>query len=472
MAQSFKNLRSLMGIPGRGVLAFTLLVLVFLVASQVHDIRYFPYDAGTYWLLATDPQRLPHQEIIRGYFLALLLGLPVRALAAIGVDPIQAFRWISSVLCAFILGVQLPLVFTRLFGGSATLLRSVALGLLVVLIFPGQLVYPLSDLPALALLWGAIHFAAPRDADGCANSSMPLLRMFGCGLALAAAYNTRSIYLLPAFGLGLYVLFAYWRSPRVLLLFLAGALLITAPQVVINHRLHGNYSADPAVAAGNLFARQLDWGVTVQKYETDISSTAFAGVEYADPAGAALLARFPAGRVSGIGEYVRYVFRFPVEFLGLFGRHLANGLDVRDGLGYTTTPPAQRRLLSLVNLAALLLAAIATRLALTRPADTRPGLAGQARRPEPRLGRNAFFIAVLLSPVLMVIPGAVETRFFLPLHVLAYVVLTTQLDYRQAKTGFAREGAWWIVFSAIFLLFYFGITESTIANARASWAVP
>ena len=82
----------------------------------------------------------------------------------------------------------------------------------------------------------------------------------------------------------------------------------------------------------------------MQRYETTIARGAAPAVHYLDPAGMQLLERIcrEDGPIESVGGYLRAVSRYPLEFMGVYGRHFINGLDVRDGRAYVTRPSASK----------------------------------------------------------------------------------------------------------------------------------
>jgi hypothetical protein len=464
-SENVKTQDYLMGRQG-SFWAVSLVAALFLAANEFYDVRHFPYDASTYWKMAVSPEALQSHEVIRGYLFPFILGLWIRVFTWIGINPLQGFRFFSSLIYALVLAVQLPLMFSYLFGGVTSFFRRLIPGLLTLLVFPGLLIYPLSDLPALGFIWCAVYLAR-RSNESASDRRWQLLWLCLCGFMAGAAYNTRSIYLFAVVAILIYICFAHRNRLVLVAAFCTGVLIVSAPQVFVNKQLHGKYSANPSIAIGeeSLFTKQLIWGITTQKYETDISSTAFAGVRYADPAGDALLAKIsntsPPDSVLG---YISAVFRFPVDFLGLYGRHVMNGLDVRDGLTYTRSPPTHRRSISLLNVFVLMASFVVLRLALL---NARQDVSGMTLRN----GLDKYIYAtILLIPVVVIVPSAIETRFFLPLHMLGYLVLSMKFDLDEFRTRIGKEGLYYFVCMASFLAVYLAITEATMANVKASWA--
>jgi hypothetical protein len=204
------------------------------------------------------------------------------------------------------------------------------------------------------------------------------------------------------------------------MLVLAGAFVALLPQVAINHHQRGTWSL--SVAGGkDIGLLQLSDGMTAQKYETYVGSSAGypqPQVFYLDPATTHVLEREHADAnkiilgqnlaITSYGQYLGIVVRHPADLAASYVRHVFNGLDVRYPTPYVRDLENSSILLSLLQYT-LMFIAIA-RLLLPN-----------ARR---ALGRIRWVgIVVLLSPCLTAIPGAVEPRFFLPLQLLIYMLV-------------------------------------------------
>lgn len=443
----------------RGTLAaFAVFAALLFVAQRKHAIEFFPYDSSTYWALAVDPWSLPASAFIRGYFFPAVLGGWVAALSAIGVAQVEAFRLFSSLVYSAALTILLPETYRLLAGGRTSLVRRLCPALLLALLFPGLFLFPLSDVPAALLMWTAVMLLL-RSVAPTASRSLVLALLAGC--AAGAAYNTRTIYL---FSVGLLVLGlllqarARWRE---LCCFALGIVLIGVPQLALNLRMHDQASLDPTVSyvGGKLFLKQLVWGMGVQKYETYMVD-GMGGLPYPDPAGTRLQARISKeDTIDTVPAYLLAVVRNPMPFLGLYGRHFVNGLDVRDGRVYMTHPPDGKTLTSFACISVLLLATL----------SLVAGSSGRgAQLPHPVLRWTC--VGALVLPALLAIPGAVETRFLLPLHMFLYVAAAG--TWSTAAIGASLRSRPLLI-GALALLAYatfFAVTQNTLAQVSAAAA--
>ena len=443
----------------RAALAFIFIACVALLVQWDRNIESFPYDAGLYWQMATDRASVRPESFIRGYLYPTVMGGAIKVLGWLGLAPIPAFRVFSALLCAAVLAWILPATYRLMYQGSTGFVRRTALALVLAAMFPGLLLYPLSELPSLGMIWLAVYCLL--RAHACRQTD--LRRMAGwlllSGCAAAAAYNTRTIYLfsLPLVAMALWLRFAGSRAH--LAWFAAGAILVSLPQAAVNHRVHGITSASPTVSftGQSLFAMQLWLGLGVQKYETFLFPTA-SSFQYADPAGLQLLEKLKTeGPTKSVRDYLRAVLRHPLEFAGLYGRHLLNSIDVRDGRMYVFKPTTDRIGTSFLCISALLLAIYALR---TRQPDPVPAAV-------PARG-HWLLPAALVLPGLLAVPGQMETRFMIP--VLAYLY-TAALAHASWPAMQARLRERWrvdLVLALVAYAVFFAVTQSAIAQMKSS----
>jgi hypothetical protein len=430
-----------------------------------------PFDAGEYWHFAS-PSVFAREPSVRGYFFPALL-LPLHFLCDLMADPAPVFRLGMSSIYGVALPLLVPASFQEAFGGKVTFWRRLVPVVLLAALFPGLLISPLSDLPALLLALSALYFALRGLRQITAGRFLGMLA--ASGVFIGAAYNTRTIYLfVPAVLLallGLLVIHAK-RTPALsrwtgIAALGIGMIAVSLPQLLINQRTHGvsSLAVQARVDNHSLFASQLVWGMTLQRYETTVSATAPAPtVFYLDPDGEQLFNQVAGqGDLFSLPYYLKVIAQHPVHFLSLFTRHVINGLDVRDGIVYTRQPSPLRTRTALFNFAVLALACwVAWSLRLRRMQPLPPGV-----RPAPATWR--WSLVILLLPVLTILPGAVETRFFLPLHLLAYCMIAFYFDAPVLRQSFKMHGAAIIIAVVGAAGVFFAVSSSTMAQLQYSW---
>lgn len=429
--------------------SFFAVFLLSLVLHRIMDISFYPFDSSLYWSLSAPSVIFNFPEVARGYFYPLVL-VPVHALAdMVGENGRIIFQVTSSAVYAYLLTGPIANFFLKTFGGTLSFARRTAFALLTIAVFPGLFLFPLSDLPALLVLVIAVALATR------ANSQYGWCWLFMSGAAVSAAYNIRTIYLFAAIALFFVVLFVFMREKpwpsRVLgmIAFVLGALIIATPQMMINKRIHG--TATPLVIAmvkgKPLMAQQLYWGVVVQRYETYAGKDSPApSLYYRDPAGIALRdldnSSFADPNMRG---YLSMVLKHPVQFLGIYGRHFINGLDVRDGIVYAEKSSTNKSVVSFLCFSMLFFCVLIY------------GLRKEKRWIE------AAYLAPILLPVLAILPGAVETRFFIPVYLVLFGAVVTRFEWKTFKATISQH---WLILSLAFVFLSsvsLGITSAAMA---------
>lgn len=142
--------------PRSKLCSLIIAMAIFLILHQIHDVQYFPWDAKGYWELSNPKIFFNYPKEIRGYFYPLLL-LPAHFFSNI-FEYYQnySYRFFSAFIYAYLLTSVLPAFYVRIFGGTLTTSRRLITPLLIAILFPGLIIYPLSDLPAFLLLIGSI----------------------------------------------------------------------------------------------------------------------------------------------------------------------------------------------------------------------------------------------------------------------------------------------------------------------------
>lgn len=460
-----------------GLVSFLVAAVLLMLAHWFHGVTRFPWDSEVYWALSAPEVFFHYPKGIRGYFYPLLL-LPAHFLSNnLPGYELYPYRIISSVAFGYVLTNTLPSLYVHLFGGQLSLARRMVLPALVLILFPGLIIYPLSDLPAFILFISAIHFAFKIRSAGSirAASAWALL----AGVFSAASYNTRTIYLFPlaflVLAIPFYVLADRSMRQRGLAVaaFVVGIVVVSVPQSIINHNTQGSWS--PAVIAQrtekSLFALQLMWGITMQRYETSIDPAAPAPSRYfLDGAGERLFAKAKLEESDvTIASYLALVLQYPMEFLGIYGRHLVNGLDLRDGEVYINDVTASSQHIAVFNFLVLCAGLFVALMRFTglHSLQAQVKLPVGAYRVDAQPAWPAWLLLWLL-PVIAILPGAIETRFFLPLHLLVYCTLAFHASFDEAAAFIKKY--WGVLCCGVVLLgaFYFAVSTATMSSLAYS----
>jgi hypothetical protein len=438
--------------------SFACLFVVGLLVALLQGEKPFYFDSGSYWLLsetfsANGGFSLLDFEYtgIRGYALPLTYFFvrEVGDFLTFG-DALQAMVFNAALVAAIgaLLGPRLAqIAWPEQRWGIA---RRLALGALILVFWRGYLSYPLSDFPALATaLLALVAVASPTS---------PAWMAVG-GLAAAYATNARPSYLLLVPLLLLLVLWDWWQHrqgeaavPRRLLcigLFVAGLVVVSLPQSLLDHRNFDGYS--PVPGGNDLAGLQYTEGLRLQRYETFVGE-AGARMEYLDPHTEDVLAGLEGGVVADTPQYAETALSHPLTIAGVFLRHVVNGLDAR----YPT--PYVERLESGSNKILRFAGFLLVFLALFRL------LWPRGRR---SLGPARWrFPAALLAVCATSLPSAIETRFLLPVFVLASLLVLAPgwpLPVGPAEQGLRRYRT--LALAALAGLVYFAIVGAIVSDA-------
>ena len=435
-------------------MTFALVFLAYVLYLELRGDDRFYWDALDYWDLRTHfGERgfslLAFDAPTRGYSLPLVNYLIGGAGEWIGLGDVASVRIFGSLLVATLGVVVAPRLARALFPGAEIgTARVLALNALVFLYWRDHLGFPLTDFPALLAASAALVCLLRATPAGYVAA--------GFGFMLAA--NMRPAYTLAAFA-SMVLAFAlplHGRSlPRragAVGLVVAGALIVALPQTLINHR---HYSMWSPLAPGSrsIALLQLTQGMQLQKYETYVGDPAGypdPSVRYRDLATTHVLADEKVTKINGLPQYAGIVLRNPAEMTASWARHVFNGLDVRYPTPYIRNLDDSSILLSLLQYTVLF--AAGARL-----------LVPTARR---ALGGIRWAgVAVLVVPVVSAIPGAVEPRFFLPLQLLAYMLVCFAPHTRS--TLLAGSPSRRLAFAAAYAAFLVGcvtLSSATLAQ--------
>jgi hypothetical protein len=362
---------------------------------------------------------------LRGYALPLFLYGVQRAAAALAVDPVALFRVVSALTGAALFALAVPALLARTVGVRTSIALLLAYCALCAAYWHGHLIYPLSDVPA-ALLLTAGCCALPTETD----RPWGAWRATAAGLTLALAASVRPINEAALAGATLFVfvhqgpgLLRGTHRPaalRALAAFLVAAGVAMWPQSSINQRIFGTrnpFAHQPVGQPGpDLYLQQLAWGLSIQRYETNIGGGPFpVAVMFNDAAGRQLVGLPPGvdplGSASNAPktqpEYVRFALGHPLFTASLMVRHLFNALDLGYPTPYVMRLAPRSALFAATNFIVL---SIAAAVALVRSRHVM--WTGRA-------GYQLAIVLVYLLPSLLALPTKPENRYFLPLWLMA-----------------------------------------------------
>lgn len=461
------------------VSAFVASAILFLVLHVKMNIVTFPYDAGEYWALSRPSVFFDFPATTRGYFLPMLLS-PAQFFSDLGSNvSLQVFRVLTSIIYAFSLAILLPSFFIRVFGGKVSFYRRMIVPVLMTALFPGVIVYPLTDLPAILLLIGGLNCLL-CISSGEASFRRNFYCLLGSGFLIGAAYNTRTIYMFSALCAFIVIpLFLYKRESLkakvwATIAFVIGLTLVSLPQAYINLKTKNTFTPVVLTSSGgkSLFALQLMWGITIQRYETVIDPSVAPTRYYIDQSGRRIvdLEAITKDKVS-IREYFSLVRKYPMDFFGLYVRHFINGMDLRDGEVYITDAKTFGGYFSVLNFLVMFAAiyAIYSRTVFskkTRSPSYNPASAEFSADGKEPVKSWWIWLGIIVIPVVAIVPGAIETRFFLPIYLLIYSSLAFRLSAYEVKCAIRSHRAMTIIAFALMFSLHATVTLSTMGTRQ------
>ncbi|HEY4809755.1 MAG TPA: hypothetical protein VIH71_01740 [Solirubrobacteraceae bacterium] len=399
---------------GPATLAFLVVFTGTLIVAMLQGERPFYGDSGVYWALANSFTHTGHFSLLnfesrlRGYALPLIYHL-VQALGnGVGWSQSSVAKLFNVALFALIGAVLAPrLAETTWPQQHWNVPRRIALTLLLIVFWGGDLDYPLSDFPGLSLALLTLVAIAYPDRPS---------RMLTAGVSVGLAIDMRPAYLL-LIPMLIFCVTSTWFgqrgvqhasfSHRMLCvgLLVLGFAVASLPQSLSAHRHYKTWSFIPGATA-HLSDTELTYSLLLQRYDTFVAPPATAlPMYYLDEAGARLLRR----PITGTDEYLEIALEHPTVIAGLLMRHLVNGLDMRYSTVYVEHLDSGGQLW--LRLAGFLVVFLALARVLWRSARA-------------SLGRAHWRYPVsLMACCFTALFSGIETRYMLPLWLLCCMLV-------------------------------------------------
>ena len=396
--------------PGIAAVVLVLLLYVGYLPTTTYAKLYF--DSAAYWNFAGQYYStgsfsfLSYANLLRGYFFPLLLAPLTQLAAYYEWSAIDAMRMVGAGLAAVVFGWAGPALWQVTTGRpSVALGRRLVFAAFGFVLWRDYFNFSLTDFPALLALTMAL--VALLRGRGLVSSVL-------AGGALAAALNMRPVYQAALPAVALLALLPplgrerWWGLVRGAGLVL-GASLLLLPQAYSN-----DYQADiqsPWVLTTepgqpNVFLRQLAWGLEFQKYETNIGEDyPHPFMNFNDPHGQVLWKSTGLAQFEDVSQYVRLCAGRPGRAMGVWVRHLFNGMDLQYPTPYVHAVYVPTWPLAWLNYSIIWAGLLVL-------------LLRRWHRPAQGWARPVLVLLALLTPCLVTLVTAMECRFLLPLHLL------------------------------------------------------
>ncbi|MFL5729336.1 MAG: hypothetical protein ACJ75J_07600 [Cytophagaceae bacterium] len=395
---------------------------------------------------------LHFKDSIRGVIFPLFNYLLIKLSEFAGISPLKIWKIVSAGYFAMLSNVLMPVFAERFFKIRPKVWQVLLLDTFLFLFWRGYVDFPLTDFLSLIFILAAIYF---KESDNRVS-------WFLSGLMLTFAINLRPIYTIAILPFGFWLLYYLWQKRNFarqgilsVCFLLAGFFLGSFPQVYINYHQYGRIT--PFVQTtigsqqGSLYLMQLKWGMSVQKYETNVGHDYPAmPVIYWDTEGNSLYKQEQGDSVQNYTDYLRLLVRHPLVFSSIYCRHIFNGMDIVYPTPYIPNMKARSWLLRLFNYSLIFLFLMAVILAYLKRRLSIP---------------QWLIISMLTAPCLFTIPTAMEVRFLLPFHLMVYSVFLFFSDYEIVFSGLRKRSIYILVtLYMAFILACFACSSATLAH--------
>jgi hypothetical protein len=451
---------------------------IFLLWSNLTKGNFtFYLDAGTYWDLRYQFNReetvrfslINYNEPFRGYLFPLINYLIYELADRIGLVDVVLLEVFQAFVYSLLICIIIPRGIHVLFHHKPTFWQVSVFTFLVIFFWQSYFFYPLSDfLAVLLFLSGAYLFVRYYSY---------WLAAISVGMAWGGATLVRPAYQITLVPLIVWVLYFCVKKIHLdifptlvrLLGILTGMAIIFAPQVSINLTHFGipSYMPQTQLTYGeDLFTQQLSWGIVLQKYEGNIGTNYPTNrVHFLDRQGENILieAGFKSKPYLGSGEilpdrpltlteYVGLLLKYPLDFISIYTRHLFNGLDIIYNTVYIEDVYQRSILLRLINYSLWFLVFV---------------YISSKRKAVGQHISQLFLPAIFALPSVLSIPTAIEIRFMLPIHLMAYALAAfwilpdfVERDFSEKRIIVFNYITWYFVF----LLLCFMLSANTYMN--------
>ena len=442
--------------------SFIIIFLLFSIYLLTSEKTFFYWDSGGYWDLGNsfivngEFSLFNYTNNLRGVWFPLILRLPQSISHALVVDPLIIIRIFSALYISLFCAYLIPKLIRKIFPDSnISTEKMVLFGFFIFFFWRDYFHYPLSDFPAIILLIWSFYFILSKKIS----------YIFLSGIVLGIAVSIRPIYIISFFPFVLFLLFENKYRPinkksifglyRLLVLFL-GFLFISIPQIIVNKHLNNSFS--PLVQTQHsykdgLYLQQLKWGISKEKYETNIGSDyPSVAVNFSSKMGESISIKENVENINSYSEYLRVYFKYPVELTCIYAKHFFNGFDIKQATPYLKNVTNKNYIFSFMNYSILFLSLLFILF---------------DRRNSFSTIRACLFFLLLLSPIIIVIPVVIETRFFISIYILIYAMLAFRPNYKELYTLFEKSQKWSLLYLYfVFLLICFILSSTTYANIQ------
>lgn len=445
-----------------GALAIYILLLI-------NNVTEFYYDSEYYWALSQrfyDGDRFIFEAGDFGYrgyayplFLAVVNGAGTFS---------KYIYWtlLSLIYSILIVGVVGDLVEAVMAVRVSAFKRLIPL-LLLLIFWRGLFVYPLTDLITVLVSVTAVYFICLLIQNKSIYKDV--LYVFAAGALSYCALDIRATYKWNIYLSLVMIIIICWKSgwKRTLglsVFFAIGVGVLAVPQIYSNYVRYNALSYDNPLVLyranqGLGMSFLLFEGEKLLRYETYVGvgsgETILPGITGYDPIMSIILARegvdLSVPDTLGIIKYIKMFFKYPIEYLQMYFAHLVNCLDARYGEIYIKEF-GNRYHFQVLSVVIYLITLIDVRIKLIS------GRLQGVKNSDVFLlvcRRYGLVIMYILLPAIISLPGHIEPRYAIALHLLIYAYIAYCTDYKAVSKWVKGNICEAII---LFLVLFFGLS--------------
>lgn len=324
------------------------IILLLLIISNVKEYRFG--DASGYWNMSTSMinngilnfKFIPKPETdlhllysIRGYSWPFLIAI----LRLIGFN--NFYGWIIT-YSLFLAGGYIYVIsglFDRIFNINSNTIQKLFPLLITIILWPGLIIYPLSDIPAIITLSFAFLIIL-KNKSKVNIGTYEVIKLIIAGILLGISYYIRSGNLVSIILILTLVIFSdkitNIKKQKIIIIFLIsiGIVISMIPQIIINDYVNGECTYKVPIFFTTGIANQSFLSSTERiRYETNTSYMYNSPIISADTSAADNIYRYENINKETLTkiELIKLIIKHPIEFLGIYSLKFINGIDSRYG---------------------------------------------------------------------------------------------------------------------------------------------
>lgn len=381
------------------------------------------YLAGKGFIVNGNFALTNYTNTFRGYLFPLIICMYIKVGNFFNLPDYISILIGTSIFVSLLINIILPKLFFDNYKKNNIFMRIIP-NILIVLYWQDLIYYPLSDLYSIFFVVIAIKLMLDIKKQGiktkCLHSVLIGILIYGC-------YNIRTIYLfvVPLLIIIFIIFNGVIKKEKTiyieLVLIIVGAMTCAFPQFIINRQLHNQNSIAVITSqfnGGSLFNDQLYMGLFTQRYDTyvgDLNEYPTVQLSFIDSNGLQIVANENIKQIESIGEYVKIVMKYPMDYVGIIGRHVINVLYLPYGHVYVNDLNHHKSLYALINYIMLFVAGL-----YTLKIEKKNWL---------KISEKRLYIYSMIVPCILILPGAIEMRFFVLMYIVLYEFIAYDIDY-------------------------------------------